>query len=396
MRDGQVYRRCTKCGGKVTERRCARCDNERTTWTYVVDLGPPGAPRDQRKKGGFHTKAEARRAMNELQAAVLAGTLVDPSRLTLGRYLDEWLVATRGKVRPSTWDSYDLHCRRYIVPRLGELPLQQVTRVQVKALFQDLSERGRVRGGSGLSAKSVHNVHLTLRKALADAVEDRLIPRNPAHAAHKLPRDRPEMLTWTAVHLRAFLAYVADDELAALWRLAATTGLRRGEILGLRWSDIDLDQGSVSIQQQRVKGHGTVSYRPPKTAKGRRSVALDGVTVASLRKHRKTQLEQRLMLALPYRDEDVVFSYPDGRPIDPDGLSQRFERHVRESGLPRIRFHDLRHTHATLALRAGVHPKVVQERLGHSSIAITLDTYSHAIPAMQADAAARVAAIVDQ
>jgi integrase len=188
---------------------------------------------------------------------------------------------------------------------------------------------------------------------------------------------------------------VERDELRALWRLAATTGLRRGELLGLRWQDVDLEDGSIAVSQQRVKAQGQVVRGASKTGKGRRRVGLDEATVGALKLHRTTQLEHRLLFGAGYRNEGLVFCRADGPPLDPDGVSQRFDRHVRDSGLPRISLHGLRHTHATLALIAGVHPKVVQERLGHSSIAVTLDTYSHAIPVLQADAAEKVAAVVD-
>jgi integrase len=204
------------------------------------------------------------------------------------------------------------------------------------------------------------------------------------------------MKTWSRDELARFLAIVREDPRFALWRLAATTGLRRGEVLGLRWHDVELEAGRLRVTQQRVRGANGLGYGPPKTAKGRRSVALDPATAAAVRAHRVRQAEERLAFGPGYEDADLVFARADGSPEDPDGISSIFARLVRLAGLPRIRFHDLRHTHATLALAAGIHPKVVQERLGHSSITVTLDTYSHAIPAMQEDAAARVAALVDE
>jgi integrase len=204
------------------------------------------------------------------------------------------------------------------------------------------------------------------------------------------------MQTWTAEQLRAFLDHVGGDRLFAAWRLAATTGMRRGEVLGLTWTALSLNAATASICETIVAGPG---YAPrtssPKTQKGRRSVALDPETVAALRAHRRPQAEEKLRLGPDYDDADLVFCREDGTPLRPRSFSRMFENQVRRAGLPRIRLHDLRHTHATLALAAGVHPKVVQERLGHAKINITLDTYSHAIPAMQADAAAQIAALID-
>jgi integrase len=173
--------------------------------------------------------------------------------------------------------------------------------------------------------------------------------------------------------------------------------MRRGELLGLRWSDVDLDTGSLSVRQQLVRGGKEISFGPPKTQAGRRSIRLDAVTVRVLRSHRARQKEQgRLKLGQAYRsDLDLVFARMDGSPHDPDVVSQQFEAAAKRSGVKRIRFHDTRHTHASLGLQAGIHPKVVQERLGHSSMAVTLDRYSHVIPALQEDAATKIAAVVD-
>jgi integrase len=321
---------------------------------------------------------------------------VPPSRLTVGQYLEQWLQSVRPPaVRGGTWVGYRVNVRRHLVPRLGAVPLQQLTRVAVKAAYEELAERGSRHGGP-LSPKTLHNVHLTLRKALADAVEDRLLSHNPADAAHRLHRDQPEMQTWSARELAAFLAGVAEHEWFALWRLAATTGMRRGELLGLRWSDLELPRGQLQIVQQRVRGLDAYTYGPPKTKAGRRRVDLDAATVAALQAHRQAQAVIRPAFGAGYdADADLVFARADGSPLDPDTVSGTFERLVLELRLSRIRLHDLRHTHATLALAAGVHPKVVQERLGHSSVQITLDRYSHAVPGMQAEAASRIAAIVD-
>jgi integrase len=191
------------------------------------------------------------------------------------------------------------------------------------------------------------------------------------------------------------LTGIRDHELFPLLRLAATTGMRRGEVLGLRWRDVDLQRGVLQVVQQRVRGADALTYGPPKTSRGRRRIDLDPATVSAPREHRRRQLEDRLAFGPGYIDADLVFARADGSPLDPDVVSRSFERLARRVGLTPIRFHDLRHTHATLALAAGIHPKVVQERLGHSSVSITLDLYSHAVPAMQADAASRIAAIVD-
>jgi integrase len=202
------------------------------------------------------------------------------------------------------------------------------------------------------------------------------------------------MTTWSAQELRRFLENIQDDRLYAAFLLAATTGMRRGELLGLHWRDTDLDAARVSIRRTLITVGYELAWSTPKTDRGRRNVALDPATAETLRTHRARQLEERLVLGSAYQDDDLVFCQPDGTPVHPDSLSGFFERLVAAADVPRIRLHDLRHTHASLALAAGVHPKVVSERLGHADIALTLNTYSHAIPALQETAAILVANLV--
>jgi integrase len=378
MRQGRVFRR-----GK--------------SWSYVVDINPPGAPRKQRTKSGFGSKALALQALHDVQESIVVGRYVAPINMGLGQYLTEmWLPAVRSSVRPSTWTAYEAYIRLYVVPRIGDLPLQTLTRNQLRIFYGELELNGKVRGGSGLNRKTVHNIHVTLLKALGDALEDQLISRNPAVRGHRGGIDRPVINTWTAQQVRFFLKHVADDRLFALWRLALTTGMRRAEILGVRWSDVDTTAGQLAVVQTRLKAHGTTYFAGPKTQRSRRTIALDQVTLDVLRRHRAAQARERLALGPAYQDHDLVFCFQDGRPLDPDGVTQRFQRHAREARLPVLRFHDLRHTHATLGLQAEVHPKVMQERLGHSSVAFTLDIYSHALPTMQGEAAQKVAALFDQ
>jgi integrase len=400
MRRGRIFKRCGSCGARIPDRRCPRCSSETYSWAFVVDMADPGAPRRQTWKGGFKTRAEAVAGMNRLQAEKAEGRYVEPSKLTVGQYLEQWLVSVRGSgaIRGTTWKTYDVAVRVHISPRIGTIALQKLARNQVKELYQELGESGYAKGKAGprgLSAKAVHNVHLALRKALGDAVADGLLRANPADRTHRLPADRPEMLAWSAQELRAFLASVEGKPLAALWRLAANTGMRRGEVLGTRWQDLDLETCRLAIRQQLVRSGARVVFGPPKTRAGRRLVTLDAGTVATLRAHRSRQAEERLRFGPSYSDRDLVFCRADGSPHDPDVITHQFERDVRSAGRKRIRLHDLRHTHATLLLQANVHPKVVQERLGHSSVMVTIDRYSHVVPNLQEDAATRIGAMVD-
>ncbi len=393
MRRGSVFRRCGACGKKVStdgRRGCLHCGAEAIAWTFEVDLAPPGAPRRRQWKGGFTTKKAALTALNDVLSKLSEGSYVAASRVTVGEYLDEWLQSVRSGMRPGSFDASTIHVNAYIKPRLGGVRLQALGRRTVKAFYADLAVSGRARGEGGLGDKTIHNVHRTLSKALDDAVEDGLLNRNPARGTHKLP-ESPEQESWTAEELREFLEAHENDR----QRFAAFTGLRRGELVGLRWRDVDLDAGRAFVVQQRAKGGGTVNTGRLKGKRGR-PVTLDPKTVEVLRQHQAAQLEAKAFLGEGYQDHGLVFCHEDGKPLHPDSVTKRFARLVRATDLPTITVHGLRHTHATVLLRALVHPKVVQERLGHSSIQVTLDVYSHAVPALQGDAAIRFAEIVDE
>jgi integrase len=265
--------------------------------------------------------------------------------------------------------------------------LQRLTPGHLNAIYADLL-------GRGLSAQTVLHVHATIRRALADATRWDMVPRNVALLASPPRPSRPELQVWTVQELRVFLAHVEDDRLYGLWLLAASTGMRRGELLGLQWPDFDPGRARVAVRRSLVTVGHEVVVSEPKTANGRRSVALDPATVAGIKAWRKRQMAERLAWGPAWTDSSLVFTRENGRPLHPREVTRAFTCHVLAAGVPVIRLHDLRHTHATLALAAGVHPKIVQERLGHSSIAITLDTYSHAVPALEEQAAATVARLV--
>ena len=367
------------------------------SWTYVLDTSLPGQRRRQRSKGGYRTKRDALAALNEAHGALHRGLYVEPSKLSIKTFLhDHWLPAIEAGLRKSTFEGYRSAIRSHVLPRLGEMRIQALTPDQLNAFYGDLLREGRCDGKGGLSPKTVHNVHVMLHKALHDAVRWNYLPRNVAEFADP-PRQTSSgkaMRTWTPDELRGFLNFVTDDPLHAAWVLAANTGMRRGEVLGLRWQDMDFDRRRLAIRQTIISIDYRVEISEPKTARGRRSVALDTGTVTALRAHRATQNQQKLMLGEAYQDLGLVFCREDGSPVHPDRFTQMFDKHVKDSGLPRIRLHDLRHTHATLALAAGIHPKVVSERLGHSTVAFTMDVYSHAIPSMEAEAAETIANLV--
>lgn len=367
------------------------------TWSYVVDVGRDDAgKRRQLWKGGFATKRDAQRALTALLGKVDDGSWFDASAKTVAEFLEDWLRIVAPRLRPSTAASYAEVLRGWVIPRIGTARLTAVSPVMVTELYDGLTRSGRRDGKGGLSSSSGTYCHRILKMAFADAVKWDLIERSPIELVSPPRKVTPEMSVWSVEDVRRFLTAVADDRLYALWLLLVVTGMRRGEALGLRWKDVDLDAGRVAIRQTLIEVAYKTHFGEPKTPRSRRSVSIDPATVAALADRRERQRAERLPTLQPPLDGalDLVFTQPDGRPLQPQNVSQAFGNTIRRLGLPTIRLHDLRHTSATLALGAGIHPKVVSDRLGHSSIAITLDTYSHVIPGLQEAAANQLASMI--
>ncbi len=364
-----------------------------------LDRDPQTGRRRQKWHSGYPTKRAAQAALADLIGSVNHGVYVAKSRQTVAEFAAEWLAAITPTVRPATLYSYTRNLRLHVVPYVGTAPLVAVDAGTLNGLYSQLLAEGRKdHAAGGLSPRSVRYVHTIAHRMLKDAMKWGRLTRNPADAADppkSTSSGSPDMVTWTADELARFLdgARTTDRHWPA-YLLLATTGMRRGEALGLRWVDLDLTASRAAIRQTVVTVNHEVQLGTPKTAKGRRTVTLDAVTVAALREHRKAQAAERLLIGAGWRDHDLVFAKVDGTPLHPERFSRSFAERARQLGLPRIRLHDLRHGWATMALAAGVHPKVVQERLGHASISITLDTYSHVSPALHGEAAETVAALV--
>jgi integrase len=376
------------------------------TWTIKYDLSrdPVTGRRRSKMQAGFRTEDDAQRALRKLLSQIDDGTHAEPSKQTLGEFLfNDWLpsLETRG-LRPNTRASYTQVIRTQIVPRLGAVPLQKLTPLHLNTLYADLLREGRKGGKRGLSARSVRYAHTILRRALADAMKWGRLTRNVADVADPpeasaARRDAQQARNfWSAEELSAFFARAKSHRLYAAFYLAGNTGMRRGEVLGLRWRDLDLDNPDgprLSVVQTVVSPARKIEFSTPKTGHGR-VVSLDPVTVDVLRQQRARQAKERLALGKDYTDHDLVFCAVDGQPIQPNNLSHAFNRLLKTSKLRRVRLHDLRHTHASLALKANVHPKIVQTRLGHANIGITMDTYSHVTPGQDLDAARLVASLL--
>lgn len=386
---GHIHKRVrTNRGGKTT-----------TLWYVVVDIGRDAEERRRQKwHGGFATRREAEVARAKLVNDLHTGSYVTPDRLTFSEWVREsWLPTIESQVKPSTFDSYQRNMKLHVLPAIGARSLQQLTAPMLNGLYGQLMARSGCHGRP-LSAKTVRYIHTIVHKSLSDAVDAGIVPNNVADRAKPPRPDRrssSEIQCWGPEELARFLGHAVGTRLAAAWRLAAMTGMRRGEVLGLRWSDIDLDAGRLCVRQAVVSVAYAVLQSTPKSHQAR-VIDLDPATVEQLRGHRRAQQLERAHWGSDYCDKDLVVAKENGEPIHPDSFSQAFERMVRKAGLRRIRLHDLRHTHATLAVKAGVPVKVVSERLGHESPAFTLKQYAHVMPGMQAEAAAQIADVVQR
>ena len=391
--------------GLAAAQRCTACNKRFWIERRPKDVCPAcgGAlteteERRRETKAGFATQKECEAAMNKLLVKVEEQVYAPPTKASVREYLTkEWLPAVKSTVRATTYRSYEQHVICHIAPHIGSVKLAKLTGSQVNHLYAKLAETGKKDGKTGLSALTIHHVHTCLHKACKDAVRWGRLPKNPVAAAAP-PSTRgaakKEMKTWSGKQLGSFLGSTKDDRLAPLWRVLAMTGVRRGEVCGLRWDDVDLEKARLSVRRALIPHEDGVIISEPKTAKGRRQIALDAVTVEAFKTQAAQQLADRDNAEVAWHETGYVFTRDDGEPLHPQSVSRAFERALSAAKLPRIRLHDLRHTHASLALAAGINPKVVSERLGHATVSITLDTYSHAIPALQEEAAERIAGLV--
>jgi integrase len=386
------------------------------TWRIGFWEAGPDGQRKRRWQGGFKTRVEAARALRKVLSQIDDGRYVPPRPDTVGAYLHDWLEAQRPHVAANTWMTCRNHVAYYLAPSeadcaayrartgqdrpsLAAVKLQDLNPERASRHLAELLERGR-RDGAGLRPRTVRGVRITLNAALASAYAGGLLPRPVRVKPVAVPRRSPTV--YSPQQTRAFLAVAAADRLAAMWVLLVTSGMRPSEVLGLPWAAVDLDAGVVSIYQKLVKvGNRVVLTDGTKTDRTGAAVAqvvvLAPVAAAMLRGWQVAQLEERRLW--PWRKErnDLVFTKQDGAPLKPDWLNRRFKQLARQAGLPTgVRVYDLRHGWATAALRAGVHPKLVQEVMRHSSYTTTADTYTHVMPTHSAEAVQAVAALFDR
>jgi len=351
-------------------------------WYYEIELGKDHEGKRIRKRGrGYKTKKDATKAMTEVQEAYnRKGTYAEPSKMLYADYLDEWFEKKKKSIGDQTQVLYESVIRVHIIPAIGSLPLNKLTPYHIEDLLHKLIS-------DGYAPETVRRIHAIINTSLAAAERLDLVVKNVASKVEKPKLPRRDLVVWEPEYVSQFLDKIKNrSRYSIAIYLAVMTGMRQGEILGLRWSDVDLDAGTISIQQT-LRHDGKKLMSGAKTAGSIRSIAISQATIDLLKEHRKLILMERVELGSDYQNNDLVVCSEKGTPAFSTGIMKVWDRLLKENNAPRITFHDLRHTHASLLLKQGVHIKVVSERLGHSSVAITLDRYSHLLPNMQQEAA---------
>jgi integrase len=392
-----TYRRCgcRDQNGKLLGARCPKLasDPKHGTWSYYLAGGvdPKTGRRRQIRKSGFATKREAQTARNEAATALDKGTYRSPSKETLAEYIDAWLPRRERNgngLKATTARMYRRYIDADIVPtELGRMRLSEIRRYHVAAFVDDLVTDGR-------GATTVRRIVAVLQSALRDAANEQKIDDNPARGVSLPTVDREEFQPWEPEQIGHFLDIANTHRLGDLFTVAVFTGMRRGELVGLLWSDVNLARREITVRHTRVRSGKTIVETSPKSRAGRRIIELDDTTVAALVSWQIKQASERDEWADAWQDTGYVFTYEDGRPLRPEYASRLFETIRDKAGLENASIHSLRHMHASLLLASGADIAVVSKRIGHSTIALTSDVYSHLIASASRRAAEGAAALV--
>ncbi|EJQ91283.1 site-specific integrase [Bacillus toyonensis] len=362
--------------------RTVKKDQNTKTWYFILTHGKKedGKPR-QFKKRGFKTKQEAHKAMLELEQSLTLGTYIQPNKILYKEYLlERFLEDKMTKVKKQTLNTYRWIVEKHIIPAIGDVELTKLNPMIIQGLYNKLTKE------KALSDENIQKVHTLINDSLKKAERWGLIARNPAALVDRPKAVKKEITVWNVEEVRQFLKYAKKSgRYYIAFLLALTTGMRQGEILGLRWKDVDFENGCVRITQT-LSSDGKDLLPYTKTKSGSRTIDLPEETVIALKKHwlfiRGEREKHR-----SYKNLDLVVCTEFGTPTHKSNIRRVFKSIIKKADIPKIRFHDMRHTHATLLLLQGVNPKIVSERLGHADVRITLDTYSHLLPSMQKDTA---------
>ena len=359
-------------------------------WAIILEQRDSATGKRKRKWHSFQgTKRQAQVECARLISAMKGGTYLEPCKTTLASFLDQWLVYVKSQVSPRSHERYCDLARKNIAPLLGGVIMTSLRPAQISTAYTAALASGRRDGKGGLSPRTVHHMHRVLKQALGQAVKWEMLNRNPCDAVDPPKVERATMQTFDMAQTAELIESLRSTRMLAPTLLAVLCGLRRGELAALRWRNVDLTTGQMAVVESAEETAGGVRYKEPKSGRAR-TVALSSIMTEELRAHRTTQAQELLRLGVRLSDDSFVVAQADGSPLKPTSITHEWVRLLGNTTLPRIRFHDLRHAHATHLLANGVHPKVASERLGHSKVGITLDLYSHVLPGMQADAVVRV------
>jgi integrase len=363
-----------------------------TTWQIVIEHGlDENGNRKRTYKSTNGTKKEAEKEMQQLLNELEGGTFIEESKMTVATYLRSWLKTyVEPNLSPTTIDGYKSNVENYIIPNIGTIPLQKLSPMHLQDMYLKLSKNGRLDGKGGLSPTTIRAIHRTLGKALDQALRMQQVKRNVSSLVTIPKVKRYDAEIYDENEIINLLTAAKGTDMEVPITIGATLGLRRGEILGLKWSDINLIEGKMTISNNLVSTSSGAVFTTPKTDKSCRILELSEGVITLLKKHRLSQKENKIKLGSAYKDNDLVCCYPDGSWYEPKNFSKKFAWFLKKHGLRHIRLHDLRHSNATLMLTYGIPAKVASQRLGHSSINITLDLYSHVTSNMQKEVAEKI------
>ena len=370
------------------------------TWTAHIHWTDHDSKKQQHKKGGFKTKQEAIHYRDQYRSEIQTGRRLGTSKIKLADYLTkEWLPQREVDLKQGTFRSYSIIVNTHIIPNLGNLRLEELNARKVERFFTQLQKSGakgqRLAPGSGLSGKTVSNVAGVLNRAMRDAVRWGLISTNPITDARKPMKKSPEMKAWLPDELGTFITVTRTDRQAGVWHLLATTGMRRGEILGLRWDDIDFDNNTLTVRRTRVRSGTAVFDETPKSQASMRTINIDSQTMQALRQQKARQAEERLAMGGRWEDQHGhIATNRDGSRVDPHAFTRRFLVITRKAELPRIRLHDVRHSYVVAARKAGTDVKTISQRIGHADVNVTLTVYDHVFHEDDKNAANTTAALL--
>jgi integrase len=359
-------------------------------WAIILDVPDPQSGKRRRKWHSFKgTKRETQIERARLISAINGGTYLEPSKTTLVEFLERWLDHMQFQISPKSHARYSELVRKNLAPLIGSVTLTKLRPAMISTAYAQALAKGRRDGTGGLSPQTVTHMHRILKQALGQAVKWELLNRNPAEAVDPPKANRGPMQTYDLDQTAELIEAMRPTRMLIPTLLAVLCGMRRGEIAALRWRNVDLNAARLAVVESAEQVGSRVRYKLPKNGRGR-TLALSAMLVDELRAHRVRQSEELLRIGVGLSDGTFVVAQAEGSPLQPDSITQDWFRKLEATSLPRIRFHDLRHAHATHMLANGVNPKVASERLGHSKVGITLDLYSHVLPGMQEDAAERV------